>query len=227
MGLSGWFFLEAESSNYKARCGPGKPARLALRQSVPARWRERIIGNLLDLTRDQSRASPVSTEARGFLAVRIPDVEGCTQHIAARVADQIAAEVFVAEEDFDVAGQWEDAWIRGDDSVARLTSAPRLALHAVLGERDRNRNPILGASELGRNERNDALLHLDRFVRSRAQHPGCIGNHIDSFGDWSGQRRRRRGDTRRGRGKRSCDFHDGLLRGCGEVTGVLVSAFDG
>ena len=48
----------------------------------------------------------MSSEATGFLAVRVPDVECGTKHVAARVVHQVAAEVLVAEEDFD---DWLDA----------------------------------------------------------------------------------------------------------------------
>src|ERR1700682_509069 len=206
---------------------PRKFRQLALRQSVPARRRERIVRNLLTHTGSECRVSPVSSKTRGFLAVRIPNVEGCTQHVAAGVVDQIAAEVLIAEENLDVPGEWEDAWIRGDDSVTRLPSATSLALHAVLRERDRNGYAILRSSKLGRDERNDPLLHLDRFVRGGAHHPGCIGDDLDSFCDRPGQRGRRPCDVRSGRWKRSGHVQDGLPYETGEGAGILVGAFDG
>src|ERR1700737_2539738 len=219
-------FFEAESSNCKARYGLENSAGLALRQSVPTRRRERIVGNLLDLTGNECRAAPVSSKAPGFLAIGIPDVEGRAQHVSAGVVDQVAAQVFIAEENFDVPGEWKDAWIRGDDSVTRLPSATSLALHAVPRERHWNGYALFRTCKLGWDERNDPLLHPDRFVRGGAHHPGCMGDVIDSLCDRSGQRGCGPRDVRGRRWKRFGHIHDRLFHGTGEVAGIRVDAFD-
>ncbi len=76
----------------------------------------------------------MTSEPRGFLAVRVPDIQRCTQHVAAGVVHQVAAEVFLAEEDLDVASEREDARVGGDDSMAGHASATCFTLHAVLGQ---------------------------------------------------------------------------------------------
>src|SRR5437870_2265338 len=107
---------------------------LPLGESIPASWRHRVVGNLLDCSRDECCAPPVATKACRLLAVRIPDVESGAEHIAAGVVDEVAAEILFPEEDFDVARERENARVGGDDTVTRLTSPARLALHAVLRE---------------------------------------------------------------------------------------------
>ena len=61
----------------------------------------------------------MAPEARGLSAVGIPDVERSAEHIAAGVVDQITTEIFVAEEDLDVAREGEDARVRGESRLAR------------------------------------------------------------------------------------------------------------
>src|SRR3954465_14060374 len=127
--------------------------RLPLGQAIPARRCQRVIGHSLDCARDEGRAAPVTAEAGGLSAVGVPDVECRAEDVAPRVVDQVAAEVLAAEKDVDVAGGRENPRIRGDYAVTRLPAAAGFALHAVLSQGNRNRHPILGAGELGRNER--------------------------------------------------------------------------
>src|ERR1700716_3136359 len=92
---------------------------LPLSQAVPPRRNQRVIGSLFDLTRNEDSAPPVPAKTRGLLAIGVPDVERRAEDVAPGVVDEVAAEILVAEEDFDVPGERENARIGGDDAVAR------------------------------------------------------------------------------------------------------------
>src|SRR5687767_13794976 len=83
---------------------------LTLGESFPAN-RRLSDRNLLDLSRNEHRASPVAAELSRFSTIGIPDVERRTEYVAAGVVYEIAAEVVGAEVEVDVAGEGEDAWI--------------------------------------------------------------------------------------------------------------------
>ena len=92
----------------------------------------------------------MTSEPRRFLAVWIPDVERRAKHVAAGVVDEVTSQVLVAEEDFDVAREGENARVGGDNSVTGLTAATGLTLNAILGERDGNGDAVLGRARTWR-----------------------------------------------------------------------------